>query len=98
MPRHQTITLDLVARKRLQEMLPRVADLRSHRNSRLGRMSTMLFGVAVVSGFWFVMGFIVAGGWYPLAPALALTLAVSWLSAERIERVEKAKPIKLRLR
>lgn len=94
----KTIYLDKHVRQKIVDLL-KVHDLLiQHRNARLDRLSAVLYGIAIVSGFWLLMGFIVEGGWYPIAPALALTLAVSWLSAERVERVEKNKPIKLNIR
>lgn len=93
----KTIHLDSRVRRKIVDLLKVHDLLLQHRNARLGRVSAILYGVAIASGFWLVMGFI-RGGEFDLAPFIFWLLAVSWLSAGWIDLVEKAKPMKINIK
>ena len=92
----KTIYLDSRVRRKIVDLLAVHDLLLQHRNARLGRVSAILYGVAVGSGFILLMGFIKAG-WFDLAPFIVWLLAGSWVSAEVVSKVLKAQPLKLNI-
>lgn len=93
----KTIHLDSRVRRKIADLLVVHDLLLQHRNARLGRVSAILYGVAVGSGFILLMGF-VKSGWFDLAPLVVWILAGSWVSAELVSKVAKAQPLKINIK
>lgn len=94
--RPKTIYLDRQTKRRIVELLAVRSLLLQHRNAKIGRIATILYGLAIGSGYVFVMG-IIKAGWFELAPLLFVAVVSCWLVASWLSNVEKQKPVKIRI-
>lgn len=95
--KRKTITLDNQTKKRILELLAVRNLLLQHRNSNLGRVATLFYGIAIGSGYLLVMGILKTNG-FDFAVVLLWMLASSWLIATWLSKVEKKKPVKIKIR
>jgi hypothetical protein len=94
--RTKVIRLDNQTRRIIVELLAVRTLLLQHRNARLGRIATILYGLTIGAGYVFVMG-IIKAGWFEFAPLLFVVVVGCWLVASWLSNVEKQKPIKIRI-
>jgi tetrahydromethanopterin S-methyltransferase subunit G len=95
MKRARTIHLNAEVRKKITELFAVHGILLQHRNSQLGRLAGIFYGVVVGAGFILFMGLLKVGSWFELATPLFAVAVVCWLVARWITKVEMVKPLKI---
>ena len=95
--KRKSISLDSQTKKRILELLAVRQLLLRHRNSNLGRVATLFYGIAIGSGYLLIMGILKTNG-FDFAIVLLWVVASSWLIATWLSEVEKKKPVKIKIR